>query len=60
MSDEVARLRADVDRLYHALHLVMWDYHNRFHRDAGDTNDYLACVHYPCVNLSVDVFSKQE
>ena len=57
--DDVQRLQQEVDALYQAFHLLLWDYHSRFHKDAGDTSDYLACVHYPCVNFAIDIFPKQ-
>jgi hypothetical protein len=49
-------LNKKIGKLYGAFHILMWDYHYRFHVDEGDNTDYLACVHYPCVNLALDLF----
>jgi uncharacterized SAM-dependent methyltransferase len=55
----VEELLNHINNLYGAFHTLMWDYHARFHADEGDTKDYLACVHYPCVVLGLQLFRHQ-
>jgi len=45
-----------IHKLYEGFHLLLWDYHNRFHKDDADHTGYQFCIEWPCLQFRLDIF----
>lgn len=58
-SQQIKELEEKVGVLFEALHLLIWDYHNRFHKDVANTGGYRACIEWPCLQFALNIWKHE-